>query len=55
MVRMIAVVLLLAALALVIHAEWTAPDPYAACERRATDAERAQCRNAVDFALSAGW
>jgi len=45
---------LILALALVIHAEQDAPDPYAQCEQRATETERQQCRHLVDFALSAG-
>jgi hypothetical protein len=32
-----------------------APDPYAPCAKKATDAERKQCRNTIDFAMSAGW
>lgn len=46
---------LLLALAFWWHIESNAPDPYAACQERATEVELRQCRNSVDFALSAGW
>lgn len=32
-----------------------APEPYAACAKMTTDAERAKCHQQVDFAMSAGW
>lgn len=53
--QILVVIALILGLALVVHAEWNAPDPYAQCDARSTQIERDQCRNAVDFALSAGW
>lgn len=48
--------IVLAVCAVLYHrAEREAPDPYAACAKMATEAERATCRNQVDFAMSAGW
>lgn len=54
MLRLLVLAGIILALALVIHAESTAPDPHAACEDLATQTERDQCRHTVDFALSAG-
>jgi len=52
--QILVIIALIAALALVVHAEQNAPDPYEQCAQRATEIEQAQCRNLIDFALSAG-
>ena len=31
------------------------PDPYAACAKEKTEADKARCRSQIDFAMSAGW
>lgn len=54
MLRLLILAGIVLALAIVIHAEMTAPDPYAACGELATQQERDQCRHTVDFARSAG-
>lgn len=54
MLRLLVLAGLILALGIVIHAEATAPDPYAACDDLATQTERDQCRHTVAFALSAG-
>lgn len=55
MQQLLVVAALVLALAFWCRIQRDAPDPYAACAARATETERQQCRNAVDFALSAGW
>lgn len=58
MSQIIAPFLLLAALvaALVMHvrAQSEAPDPRDRCADKRTQAERDQCENLIDFAMSAG-
>ena len=37
-----------------MRAQRDAPDPYAACAKMATEAEKATCRSQIDYAMSAG-
>lgn len=53
--RLVAIIVTLLILIWWIDLNRRAPDPYAVCDGKPTQAERAQCRSIVSFALSAGW
>lgn len=49
------VLLFLVVTVIVIKSQYSGHDPYQVCNKKETAQERKQCRNMVDFALSAGW